>query len=341
MAGLAMVRYAMSRCGVAGLALLACWAPAFGQAGQMPLNLPGPAASYPAIPQPMQLETPNYLKPGVQTDLAFGAYQRGYYVTALREAMKRIDANPADGPAMTLVGQLYKDGMGVRLNLTEAARWYKLAAEHGDPQGAFALAMAYLRGAGVKTDPKAARPLLEQAAAAGHSGALYNLGLMNIDEDLQDFAKAAGYFQRAVDLGNMDAAYALALLYRDGRGVRQDPAKAGQFLKMAADENIVAAQVEYAIMLFNGDGIPKDEPAAARYFAKASASNNPVAANRLARLLATGRGVGRNMVEAMKWHLLARAAGIKDEWLDSQLNSLSPRDRAAVEEALRRQVGAN
>ena len=45
------------------------------------------------------------------------------------------------------------------------------------------------------------------------------------------------------------------------------------------------------------------------------------------------------MVEAMKWHIIARGAGIKDEWLDSQLNTLSQADRAAVEEALRRQVG--
>ena len=326
----------MSRLSALGACLLVWCVPALAQT-----SLPGPASNFPAIPQAMQLEAPNYLRPGVKPDLAFGAYQRGYYVTALREAMKRIDADPADGPAMTLVGQLYKDGLGVRLDPAEAARWFKLAAARGDAQGAFSLAMAYLRGAGVKEDPKAARPLLDQAAAAGHSGALYNLGLMNIDEDLQDFARAADYFRRAVDLGNMDAAYALALLYRDGRGVPQDAVKAAQLLKQAADENIVAAEVEYAIMLFNGDGIPKDEAAAARYFARAAATNNPVAANRLARLLATGRGVARNMVEAMKWHLLARAAGIKDEWLDSQLNALSPRDRTAVEEALRRQVGGS
>ena len=308
-------------------------------AAQAQTKLPSTVTTFPGPTQSGQADGPNYLTAGVAPDVAFGAFQRGYYVTALREAMKRIDANQADGPAMTLVGQLYKDGLGVRRDPKEAARWFRLAAGRGDPQGAFALAMAYMKGSGVDEDPKAARPFLDQAAAAGHSGALYNLGLLNIDAELQDFGKAADYFRRSAELGNMDAAYALALLYKDGRGVPKDLARAAKWMKQSADENIVAAQLEYAIMLFNGEGIATDEPAAARYFAKAAATNNPVAANRLARLLATGRGVPRNLVEAMKWHLLARAAGVKDDWLDSQLNALSTRDRAAVEESLRRQVG--
>src|SRR5947209_15060006 len=46
-------------------------------------------------------------------DLAFGAYQRGYYLTALREAEKRLSANPRDAPAMTLIGEIYHDGLAV------------------------------------------------------------------------------------------------------------------------------------------------------------------------------------------------------------------------------------
>ena len=146
-------------------------------------------------------------------------------------------------------------------------------------------------------------------------------------------------FRRAADLGNNEAAYALGLQYRQGRGVTRDVRRAAEWLKRAADDNLVAAQVEYAIMLFNGDGLSTDEAGAVRYFRKAAATNNPVAANRLARLLAMGRGAPKNMIEAMKWHILARSAGVSDEWLDSQLNSLSVRDRAAVEEAVRRHIG--
>ncbi len=78
-----------------------------------------------------------------------------------------------------------------------------------------------------------------------------------------------------------------------------------------------AAEVEYAIMLFNGVGTDKDEAAAARLFLKAAAANNPIAQDRVARLLVAGRGIKQNVVEAMKWHVLARAAGEKDAWLDA------------------------
>jgi uncharacterized protein len=47
-------------------------------------------------------------------DFAYGAYQRGYYATALKEAMKRLNANPKDGPAMTLIAEIYKDGVSVK-----------------------------------------------------------------------------------------------------------------------------------------------------------------------------------------------------------------------------------
>ena len=92
-------------------------------------------------------------------------------------------------------------------------------------------------------------------------------------------------------------------------------------------------------MLFNGIGVEKDEPASAKLFLKAAMRNNPVAQNRVARLLAAGRGLPRDMVEAMKWHLLARAAGEKDAWLDGELAKLSPQEKAAVEASLRHYAG--
>jgi hypothetical protein len=92
-------------------------------------------------------------------------------------------------------------------------------------------------------------------------------------------------------------------------------------------------------MLFNGIGVAKDETASARLFLKAAYRNNPVAQNRVARLLATGRGIPKDVVEAMKWHLLARAAGLKDSWLDGELAKLTPEERLKVEQILRQYVG--
>jgi TPR repeat protein len=66
--------------------------------------------------------------------------------------------------------------------------------------------------------------------------------------------------------------------------------------------------------------------------------NNPVAMNRLARLYASGRGVSKSPVEAVKWHLLARAVGLQDEFLDGVMNNLSATERAEVEAAVKKFV---
>jgi TPR repeat protein len=321
-------------------ALAQTTAPTFTPPGQTTApTFTRPMPTAPALPVPSQGLRPGDSDTEPPPDYAFAAFQRGYFVTALREAMKRIKANPEDAPAMTLIAELYRLGLGVRLDLTEAAHWYKLAADRGDPQAAFALGRAYIEGAGVEKDMDKAKAMFEQAAAKNHPGALYNLGIMAMDATVADFPGAAKLFQRAVDGGDMDAAFALAMLYREGTGVPEDRQKAAQLLKQAADENNVAAEVEYAIALFNGDGVEKNETAAGKYFYKAAARENPIAENRLARMLATGRGVRRDIVEAMKWHILARAAGQRDEFLESQLATLTPQQRVAVDEAVRKFVG--
>ena len=50
---------------------------------------------------------------GVPADMAFGAYQRGNFLYALLEAERRLDANPKDTAAMTLIGEIYRDGAAV------------------------------------------------------------------------------------------------------------------------------------------------------------------------------------------------------------------------------------
>ena len=58
-------------------------------------------------------------------DIAYGAYQRGLYLTALAEATKRAQQN--DAHAMTLLGELYAQGLGIGRDDGKAAQWYKQA----------------------------------------------------------------------------------------------------------------------------------------------------------------------------------------------------------------------
>ena len=155
-------------------------------------------------------------------DMAFGAYQRGNFLYALLEAEHRLDANPKDTAAMTLIGQIYRDGAAVPRNNAEASRWYRLASNLGDRQAAYELGAMLVQGEnGVTKDPTAAKAQFERAAAKDHPGALYNLGVMalqGLDGKTPDYKQAAEYFLRAAKLGDDDAAYSYGVMLRDGKG---------------------------------------------------------------------------------------------------------------------------
>jgi len=80
-----------------------------------------------------------------EPDLAYGAYQRGYYITAFSTATRRVDES-RDVKAMTLLGELYANGLGVQRDDKKAAEWYRLATQRGDREAMFALAMLHFSG---------------------------------------------------------------------------------------------------------------------------------------------------------------------------------------------------
>jgi TPR repeat protein len=89
--------------------------------------------------------------------------------------------------------------------------------------------------------------------------------------------------------------------------------------------------VEYAIALYNGAGIAKNETQAIALLRKAARRGAPIAQNRLARILATGRGAPVDAKEALKWHIVSKAAGASDIFLDEFMAKQSPEIRAAAQ----------
>ncbi len=83
----------------------------------------------------------------MEPDLAYGAYQRGYFLTAFAEATRRVDEK-GDPRAMTLLGELYSSGIGIPQDDAKAVEWYRLAAGRGDRDAMFALALFNMTGRG-------------------------------------------------------------------------------------------------------------------------------------------------------------------------------------------------
>jgi uncharacterized protein len=280
---------------------------------------------------------------GTPPDLAFGAYQRGNFLGALKEAEFRLDANPKDAAAMTLIGQIYHDGAAVGRDDLEASRWWRLASNLGDRNAAYELGALLLVGAnGVTKDRSAANAQFERAAAKNHAGALYNLGVLALessDGGKTDFVKAAQYFLRSANAGDDNAAYSYGVMLREGKGVTQDIAGAAHWLGRAAGGGIVAGQVEYAIMLFNGEGVPKDEAGAVKILLTAAAHGNPIAQNRIAHLYVAGRVLERDLAKAAAWNSFAKAAGLSDQELDVATANLTLEERRSFTKLVHQKAG--
>jgi TPR repeat protein len=275
-----------------------------------------------------------------EPDLAYGAYQRGLYITGLREATARLARDPEDAAAMTLLGELHNQGLGARQDPAKAAEWYRLAAKRGDARALAALGLMAIDGRGMDKNLGQGKAWLEEAARKGEPAASYNLALLLLTTGAQaDLLRAVELLRIAAEAEIGDAQHALGALYLRGRGVTRDPAEAARWFFKAAGNGSLAGEVEYAILLFNGEGVPKNEALAARYFRHAASNGNAIAQNRLARLYAAGRGVPKNLVEAAAWHLVASSQGLPDTWLDGALRDVSLEDRARAERLAAERAG--
>ncbi|MCP4182552.1 MAG: sel1 repeat family protein [Hyphomicrobiales bacterium] len=264
-------------------------------------------------------------------DLAYGAYQRGYYLTAFNHALPR--AKLGDPAAQLLIGVLYEKGLGIKQNRKEAAHWYKFAAENGSKEAQFSYALKLLEGVHVTKDKKTARELLKKAADAGHSVAQFNYAQMIVDErpTSQGIKLALSYYEKAAASGVANAYLAIAQILTRGYGtVTPNEKTARDMLIKGALNNVENAQIKLAIWLANGRGGEKDLDGALAWFRIAALRGNVIAQNRLARMYALGIGGKVRPDEAAKWYVLSRRQGHRDSMLDDFYNSLTADVRNAA-----------
>ena len=188
---------------------------------------------------------------------------------------------------MTLLGELYANGYGVAQDDKKALAWFSLAADRGDREAIFALAMFALRRprrpAATATRP---RRCSTQAAKLGHVAAAYNLALLYLEgqQVRQDFARAAELLRGAADAGSPEAQYALATLYKEGSGVPKDGRGApGCSRRGARRQYRGRGRIRHRAVQRHRRRA-RTRAAAAALFRRAARKGNPIAQNRLARI---------------------------------------------------------
>lgn len=140
------------------------------------------------------------------------------------------------------------------------------------------------------------------------AGELYANGLGIARDD----AKAAEWYKKAVDLGDREAMFALAMMKiggRDGPANREDGAK---LLAQSAKLGKAAAAYNLGLLYLEGQTFPQDIKRAAELFRQAAEAGNPEAQYALATFYKEGRGVEKNLTEAAKWLSAAALADNTD-----------------------------
>lgn len=176
--------------------------------------------------------------------------------------------------AAALLGSLHEDGLGTVKSLEEALRWYRLAAEHKQPEAMAALG----------------RLLLQERGPEAHESAWQ-------------------WLREAARLNDRDGQYYLGWLLAKP-GATHDDVQAFQWFLKAAGQGHVGAQVAAATHLLAGRGVAKDRKAAADWLVRAAATQDPVANYLLGRLREEEGGSGRD--KARDAYRIAAVAGHRE-----------------------------
>lgn len=108
------------------------------------------------------------------------------------------------GPAHNMLGRCAQFGWGCPLNLEEAVRHYRKAAELDDLWGIYNLGICHMRGMGVENSRRAAFVLFRRAALRGHAKSM-NLLARFIEEGWETPANpiaALEWYQKSADGGD-------------------------------------------------------------------------------------------------------------------------------------------
>lgn len=94
-------------------------------------------------------------------------------IVLLHELIHGLDEdNKIRGKALTQLGWIYEMGKGVEPDLIQASTYFSEAAEHGDPEAMYAIAVMYLTGEGKQQNQDLGNQWMQKSAELGFKKAL-------------------------------------------------------------------------------------------------------------------------------------------------------------------------
>ncbi|WP_300528932.1 tetratricopeptide repeat protein [Maricaulis sp.] len=205
-------------------------------------------------------------------------------------------------------------------------------AEENNLLAQYRLGMMYLDGRGVEADADRAAQYLARAYASEYAPAGEALAGIYVDraENADSVEAGVEWYQRAADVGSMEAMTVLGSYYLSGTGVEADPERAIELLAGPAEAGDVRAQSNLGYAYLTGTGVPQSDADAFRWYLAASQTGLVRAQPILGMLYESGRGTERNVPEATRWYLNALSAGAPG--VDARLGALIANGEVPVQD---------
>lgn len=333
---------------IASIMLLVCsggasaqFVPAEGRDGKSsPSELPklkmlktipsAPFSSLPPLPEKAEAalddgqKVENKGQAGEDAWLAFSAFQRGQYIKAMELALPR--AQLGDPAAQTLIAELFAEGFGVGRSMDDAVFWYGQAATNGDASAQYKLALLLTNGKYAERDEERARDLMQKSAEGGNPQAQFNYAQLLVSErpGPKGIEEALPFFEGAAARGIPDAQYALSQIYVNEIDVSDEKRTlARRHLISAARAGYDTARLDLAIWLIDGVGGERDFEAGFAWMRLAALKGNVIAQNRLSHLYIQAIGTLGRPIEAGRWYIISRRAGLEDPNLEDFYQGLT------------------
>ncbi len=273
-----------------------------------------PASSPPAFLTPSKPATP----PSLSSEEMFNRGKDFYYgrngkkkdyTQAAQWYRKAAEQGHAE--AQTDLGYMYERGYGVTKNLKTAVEWYARGAQSGSPVGQCNLGYMYEKGRGVTQNHETAVYWYRQAAEQGNLRGQCNLAYM-YEKGYgvpQSYDQAVYWYRKAAERNDARGEFSLGWMYEKGRGVPQSYAEAAYWYQRAGNQGYASAENNLGCLYEAGNGVPRDYAKAISWYRKAADHGNEYGMFNLGEVYENGTGTPKNLSAAISWYRKAAEKG--------------------------------
>ena len=214
--------------------------------------------------------------------------------------------------AHELLARCHFSGRGVQENRGEALRLWRVAADGGSSAAMYCVGLCLYAGAGGAQDHDEATVWLRAAARKQVAGAMFLLGQCHVFGIgvTRDIQAGLGWYRRAAEQGNREAQFELGEWHAFGRGgLTLDMPEAIRWYRLAARQGHTQAQRKLGHCYRNGDGVSENKTRAIAWYRRAAEGGDATAQVWLGECYEQGEGVAAHPETAAAYYRAAAGSG--------------------------------